>query len=810
MNVKVPKSANGSAVGLFIAALLTPAFAQTTTPTAEDGGQLSEVIVTGTRAAERTVFETLAPVDLLTDAAIESSISSDLTDVLAQLVPSYNVQRLPMADGQVFVRPATLRSLSPDQTLVLLNGKRFHRSALLGSRGAQGPDLSQIPTSAIGRVEVLRDGASAQYGSDAIAGVINIILDDSSGFEATAQMGQYFEGDGMTQQYSLRGGTAFDGGGKFSASFEWNDQELTSRSRQRPDAVALQQAFPNLDIPNPVQRWGQPDLRTWRAAFNTSVPFESAEFYAFGTAGQGKGLSDFNWRNPVGNPTVYGSSPAFPTFDLRTIFPTGFTPRFGSEDQDYQLVTGLRGDWTERFSYDFSISSGRSGIEYTLDETINASLGPASPTKFYLGRIEQEELNFNADFAWLLDGLVAGDKTTVAFGFEMREETYGVSPGDPGSYAVGPGAAPPARLAANSNGFPGFTPSQSGEFPRENIAAYVDVDLPVTEKLRFALAGRYEDYDDFGNNSDYKLGARYEITDGLALRASVSTGFRAPTPGQQNTSQIVQGLDVATLQVFTSGRVPPGVLAGVSGLSPAPAVLTPETSESLSVGLAWRNDLGLSLTLDAYRIEVEDRFSQTGSFAVTDSVRTALVASGIPGATTLTRVSYFTNDYDTRTEGVDLVGSYSHNFDATKLTLTAGINHNETTVVRGAVLNPTGVTTRRIFEEARPRLNATAGAVVQNGPWELSVRGRYYGPWLDVTGNSTGELFQDFGSMTLIDIAFDYQVTDRLAVKVGAENVFDAYPDEAVNQANRGLIYSRNAPYDTDGGQYYARLKYQF
>jgi iron complex outermembrane receptor protein len=216
------------------------------------------------------------------------------------------------------------------------------------------------------------------------------------------------------------------------------------------------------------------------------------------------------------------------------------------------------------------------------------------------------------------------------------------------------------------------------------------------------------------------------------------------------------------------------------------------------------------LTLDAYRIEVEDRFSQTGSFAVTDSVRAALVASGIPGATTLTRVSYFTNDYDTRTEGVDLVGSYSHNFDATKLTLTAGINHNETTVVRGAVLNPTGVTTRRIFEEARPRLNATAGAVVQNGPWELSVRGRYYGPWLDVTGNSTGELFQDFGSMTLIDIAFDYQVTDRLAVKVGAENVFDAYPDEAVNQANRGLIYSRNAPYDTDGGQYYARLKYQF
>jgi iron complex outermembrane receptor protein len=787
-----------------------PAFAQNSSTGPADEGGLDEVIVTGTRAAERTVFETLAPVDLLTDAAIESSISSDLTDVLAQLVPSYNVQRLPMADGQVFVRPATLRSLSPDQTLVLLNGKRFHRSALLGSRGAQGPDLSQIPTSAIGRVEVLRDGASAQYGSDAIAGVINIILDESTGFEATAQMGQYFEGDGATQSYSIRGGTALDAGGHFSASFEWNDQELTSRTRQRPDALALQQAFPSLVVPNPVQRWGQPDLRTWRAAVNAKVPLDFTEFYLFGTAGQGNGLSDFNWRNPVGNPTVYGSSPAFPGFDLRSIYPAGFTPRFGSEDQDYQLVVGARGNWTDTFAYDFSASSGRSGIDYTLSETINASLGPTSPTFFYLGRIAQEELNLNADFTWTLGGLVADEKTTVAFGFEAREETYNIAPGDPASYAVGPGAAPPARLAANANGFPGFTPTQSGEFPRKNTAAFIDIDLPVTDKLRLALAGRFEDYDDFGDNFDYKFGARYELTDDLALRATVSTGFRAPTPGQQNTSQIVQGLDVATLQVFTSGRVPPGVLAGVAGLSPAPAVLTPETSDSLSVGLAWRSAMGLSLTLDAYRIEVQDRFSQTGSFAVTDAVRAALVAGGIPGASTLTRVSFFTNDYDTRTEGVDLIGSYSHSFDATRLTLTAGINHNETTVLSGAVLNPTGVTTRRVFEEARPKLNGTASAIVQNGPWELSVRGRYYGPWLDVTGNSTGELFQDFGSMTLVDIAFDYQVTDRLAVKLGAENVFDAYPDEAVNQANRGLIYSRNAPYDTDGGQYYVRLKYQF
>jgi iron complex outermembrane receptor protein len=715
-----------------------------------------------------------------------------------------------MADGQVFVRPATLRSLSPDQTLVLLNGKRFHRSALLGSRGAQGPDLSQIPTSAIGRVEVLRDGASAQYGSDAIAGVINIILDESTGFEAMAQMGQYFEGDGRTQSFSIRGGTAFGAGGLFSAAVEWNDQGLTSRTRQRPDAIALQQASPALNVPNPVQRWGQPDLRTWRAAINAKLPLDFTEFYVVGTAGQGDGLSDFNWRNPVGNAAVFGSSPAFPGFDLRTIYPAGFTPRFGSEDQDFQLVLGARGDLTDTFSYDFSASSGRSGIEYTLGETINASLGPTSPTFFYLGRIAQEELNFNADFNWTVDGLVADAKTTVAFGFEAREEIYKISPGDPASYAVGPGASPPARLAANSNGFPGFTPTQSGKFPRKNTATFIDVDLPVTSSLRLALAGRFENYNDFGDNFDYKFGARYELTDDLALRATVSTGFRAPTPGQQNTSQIIQGLDVTTLQVFTSGRVPPGVLAGVSGLSPAPTVLTPETSDSLSVGIAWRIAADLSLTLDAYRIEVQERFSQTGSFAVTGEIRAALVAGGIPGASTLTRISYFTNDYDTRTEGVDLVGSYTRLFDTARLTFTAGINHNKTTVLSGVLLNPTGVTTRRVFEEARPKLNGTASAIAQSGPWELSVRGRYYGPWLDVTGNSTGELFQNFGSMTLVDVAVDYQMTDRLAVKLGAENVFNAYPDEAVNQSNRGLIYSRNAPYDTDGGQYYVRVNYKF
>lgn len=245
--------------------------------------QLDAMLVTGTRASNRTQFETLAPVDVFTKEDIKSVESTDLKDVLAQLVPSFVVQRLPMADGQVFVRPATLRGLSPDQTLVLLNGRRFHRSALLGNRGAQAADLAQIPTSAIKRIEVLRDGASAQYGSDAIAGVINIILEDGPGTEITAGYSQYAQGDGASRDFSARTGWSLGDYGSLVLFAESSNSDATSRTRQRPDAIAFQAAHPDLDVPNPVQRWGQPDLESRRIGFNVKAnASDTLEFYAFG------------------------------------------------------------------------------------------------------------------------------------------------------------------------------------------------------------------------------------------------------------------------------------------------------------------------------------------------------------------------------------------------------------------------------------------------------------------------------------------------------------------------------------------------
>ena len=306
---------------------------------APDVAGSDDVVVTGTRERGRTQFDTLAPVDVLPETLVRSSVSGDLNNALAQLLPSFNVQRLPAADGQAFVRPATLRGLSADQTLVLVNGKRYHRSALLGTRGAQAPDLASIPSLAIKRIEVLRDGASAQYGSDAIAGVINIILDDQPGMEAYGQFSQYYAGDGNNYQSGARGGIALNDKGAIVFTGQFEHGEATSRTRQRPDALAFQAANPTLSVPNPVQRWGQPDEERVRGAVDMHYDLADAvKVYAFGTVQQGEGLTDFNWRNPSNTGSVYNASSAFPGFSFRSLYPAGFTPRFGTQFADLQLV----------------------------------------------------------------------------------------------------------------------------------------------------------------------------------------------------------------------------------------------------------------------------------------------------------------------------------------------------------------------------------------------------------------------------------------------------------------------------------------
>jgi iron complex outermembrane receptor protein len=795
----IQRSQIASAVALFVAHALIGVHAQDTVAAA--GPQWEQapqaVIVTGTRASNRTQFDTLAPVDVFSREEIVAVESSDLNDVLAQLVPSYVVQRLPMADGQVFVRPATLRGLSPDQTLVLVNGKRFHRSAFLGGRGAQAADMAQIPTSAVKRIEVLRDGASAQYGSDAIAGVINIILDDSLGGQINVQHGQYSEGDGKSNTVRASYGVALGDTGRLNLFAEAARSDATSRTRQRPDAIAFQTAHPGLNVPNPVQRWGQPELESQRIGYNATFGLGGdTQVYSYALFGRSEGTSDFNWRNPDTSGSVYKTTPAFPGWDVRSRFPVGFSPQYTNEQDDLHLLGGVRGRFKPDLSWDLSASYGRNRIDYGLHDSINASLGPASPTAFDLGRLTQEEklVNANFNYAWSLSALA--QPVNVGFGAEYRNERYGVQAGELASYAVGPGAA--YGLDPSANGAPGFSERQAGRWDQDSYAAYLDVEVPVTTRLSIGGALRYEDFSAFGDTLNGKLSARFAVTPDVAVRGSYSTGFRAPTPGQLYTSSTNQGLDTRTLLVFTSGRLsnsdPLAILLGARPLQP-------EESKNLSLGVTWKSAMGLSGSVDLYQIDLSDRFSTSSSFAV---------PAGVANPLRYTTVNYFTNDFDTTTQGIDVVGNYLHRVADGRLNLTLAWNYNKTRVDGGSTSVAANTTQRTIFEDRLPRQKASVSASYERGAWSALARMRHYGSWTDSTGNATGDIFQRFGAIHFFDAAMSLKVTPKQTLRFGVDNVFDKYPDEAVFQASRGLIYSRNAPYDTDGRNLYIDYTVKF
>ena len=780
-------------------ALAQPAWAEA------DVTQLEDVIVTGTRRADRTAFESAAPIDVISEASLESTVSDELMEKLVAAVPSFNVQRLPAADGQAFVRPATLRGLSPDQTLVLINGKRRHRSALLGGRGAQGVDLGQIPSFAIKRIEVLRDGASAQYGSDAIAGVINLILNDKEGVSAFGQASQYFEGDGRVLEGGVRAGWAIGDGGHLVATLTYTDTEATSRTRQRPDAIAFQAANPTLKVPNPVQRWGQPDRDATRFVVDAAIPLNAAvELYGFATYTDSSGVTDFNWRNPSTD-TAYRNSAAFPGWKLRQNYPVGFSPKFGQDETDYAVNAGLRGELGDGLSWDFNASLGEDKIDYFINETINASFGPQSPTAFRAGVLTQREQNLNLDFNKPLQLSFLAETANLAFGVERRVETYKIGAGDPMSYEVGPGAS--SGLPSGSNGFPGYSASQAGSWDQTSYAAYVDLDTAWTEAFSTAVAIRYEDFSEFGSTTDGKIAARYELSPNWALRGAVSTGFRAPTPGQLNSTRTSQGLDTTTLQLFTGGRLSPSnPVAQFFGAKP----LEPETSKNLSLGVVYRNaENGLSASLDYYRVEVDDRFATSPNFSVTPAIRAELIKLGVPGADSLTSVSYFTNSFNTRTQGIDAVGSWKVRAGEGDLTLTAAYNWNDTKVTRSKLTEVSNLA-RVNIEDGLPEHTGNVTATYAMGRFEGMARVRYFGDWTDAQFQSSADLIQTFGARTFVDLSLSAAITDQVKVTVGAENIFDTYPDEATFQASRGLIYSRNAVYDTDGGLYYVRLNANF
>ena len=765
------------------------------------------IIVTGTRTRNRTVFEALAPIDVISADELRQSASDELLDGLAQSLPTFTALRLPLNDGNIFNRPTALRGLSSDQTLVLVDGKRRHRSAFLETTNGQAIDLAQIPITAISRVEVLRDGASAQYGSDAIGGVINIILAEETTTSAFAQQGQYFEGDGEAWRAGLRTGLSSTGGDFITLGAEAFHSAPTSRSVQREDAIAFQAANPEIDLPNPVQRWGQPEREGWRVSLNTAYAVRpETELYSFATFGLTQGMSDFNWRNPDVS-SAYLPSHAFPDFDLSDVYPAGFTPRFGQEETDYSLFAGIRNEGADGILWDASLGFGENEIDYILNNSINASLGPESPRDFRPGRLSQTEMVLNLDGSKQFGSSSLAEKTYLSFGGEYRHEMYEIEAGDPASYLVGPGARD--GLPAGSNGFPGYTPEQADRFSQSSFAVYADVEFDLNNDLTVGFATRYEDYSLFGDTLNGKVSFRYSVTPDLAVRGTASTGFRAPTAGQVFSQRTSQGLDSTTLDSLTRGRFSPeSVVAEIISRRNGVEIrsLSAEESVNLTAGLVFRSEAGLTFSLDAYQIEIDDAFGRSPNYELTEG-EWREIQERSPELNRVENAYFFQNAYDQILRGVDVVASGDWNLGHGIVSTTLAYSFNDKTRTASR-LDPDWFE-GQILTDPHLDESLTLTATYKIGDFEFYSRLRAHGEWTGASGIEDDPI-QVFGARSFLDLAVQWEMNDSTSIKLGAENVADTYPDPARNQSNRGLIYSRDSPYDTDGGLFYLRLTNSF
>jgi iron complex outermembrane receptor protein len=836
------------------AALSSPAFAADTVATAtstslDSQDALEQVIVTGTRRAERTVLESNVPIDLVSSQDLAKTSTADLNGKLQALVPSYNVRRIPTADGSIFVRPATLRNLSPDHTLVLVNGKRFHRSAFVDvtARGAQAVNLALLPAGAFKRTEVLRDGAAAQYGSDAIAGVINFILNDQPGTDAYVQFGEFDKGDGQNLQVGVSTGFKLGETGYFNVAAEYVDGEASNNGTQRYDAAAIiaqggAAADAARDIGDVVQRYGLPDLESKKVFLNGGFDIsEATKFYAFGNYTEDWGVADFNYRPSLtvsgvnadgqtvtfprnggyniksnGRHSIYqtnGSNAAGswtaidPDFNLLDIYPGGFTPRFGSETKDYSFSTGVKGTAGESLDWDVSASLGSNRIDYFLEESINLSLGSASPTDFDNGGREQQEQLFNVDFVYEWQTALARP-VNVGFGAEYRREEFSIFAGEEASWVLGP----LRDLSPAANGFPGAHPATAGSWSSYNTAAYVDLDVDLTERFNVGVAGRYEDYSLFGSTTNGKLAARFAFTEAFSLRGAVSTGFRAPTPGQQYLQNVSQNPNLDPLlprSVDVRAQLPSNsVAAGLFG----GVALKPEESVNFSLGVVLQPLSGLSITLDAYQIDIDDRIGLSTDFELTNAQRADLAAIDVPLANELTHVRFYTNSFDTRTRGLDLVTSWRGSVGPGRLGLTLAGNFNETEFRQydPALFNEP---TRVGFLDALPQVTGTLSTDYEFGKWSVTARARHFGEWTYVSNTSaTNPFYEEIGAETFFDLVGNYRLSESVNVTLGVENLLDNYTQhsELITVRNNGRQYPGGAPYENEGRQLYARVGIKF
>ncbi|MGH8176496.1 MAG: TonB-dependent receptor plug domain-containing protein [Steroidobacter sp.] len=806
---------------------------------AADSKTLEELVVTGIRGEARSVTDSTVPIDVLSAEEFANQGDTDVSNLLRNVVPSYNVNAQPISDAATVVRPANLRGLAPDHTLVLVNGKRRHRAAVIYwigngvADGAQGPDISAIPSSALKQVEVLRDGASAQYGSDAIAGVINFILNDANhGASLEARYGGYYQGDGA--QYALSGniGLPLTENGFANLSFEYGEADATDRSVQRNDAAALIAAG-NDAVKNPAQVWGSPELQDEIKLFaNLGLDVgEDVQLYGHGNYVSKTAIGGFFFRNPNTRAAVYSAdngdslligdltpndADVCPTvsitnhvpdpaalasvfanpncFSFQEILPGGFTPAFGGDLTDYAAVAGVRGTVGERLHWDVSTGYGNNRVDFFISNTVNASFGPDTPTAFDPGSYIQEELNVNFDMSYALS-----DAVTLAAGAEYRDETFEIEAGQIESWDFGPLAD--QGFSAASNGFPGFSDTIAGSWSRSNYAVYGGVEWTPADRWQIDVALRWEDFEDFGTTTNSKIATNYRFNDAFAIRGSWSTGFRAPSPGQSNASNVTTQFDLVLQELVNNGTIPPtNPVALLRGGQP----LDPEDSQSFSVGAIL--EMGaFTLTADYYSIDVDDRIAVSQDFELTPAEVAALVASGITSAANLQNFRFFTNDFDTNTRGFDIVATYDADWFGGQTTLSAAYNNNKTDVERFNPVTLDAVRIRRL-QEGLPETRWSLTGTQTWGGFRALTRLSYFGSWYDGEDDLTYA-----GRNLLVDAEVAYTHNDALTFVLGAQNLFDKYPSENPDAADvAGNRYSQYSPFGFNGGLWYGRFSYSF
>ncbi len=863
---------------------------------------IEEIITTGTRRADRSAADSPVAVDVIGGTEFRQNSSSDVQDLLRASVPSFDVNTQPISDAATIVRPANVRGLSPDNVLVLVNGKRRHRGSIISflgggiADGAQGVDISAIPSLALKQVEVLRDGASSQYGSDAIAGVINFVLrDDADGVQLLANYGSTYEGDGNNYNIGANVGLPIGDSGFINLTAEIRDVEGTVRSVVRDDvaeAVAAGYTTPNFSIINSYtdevpQYWGQPDVEDdIKFFFNSAVELsENAELYAFGNYGERTVTGGFFYRNPTtpgsqrggvyagptvdpltgledpnGVPSVLvgdldgigtggscpdgiplgGTNNVFPQdpvlslvvadancFSFIETIPNGFVPRFGGDNEDSAIAVGIRGEFDlgTGLMYDFSAQTGSNRTDFFIMNTINASLGPATPRDFVPGGQEQTETQFAANFVYGVDVGFESD-LNVAFGYEYREEEFDLFAGDPASFALGPLAD--QGFSSSSNGFGGFPRDTSAK--QDSNAVYIDLEADITDQFTLAAAVRFEDFSEFGDTTDGKLAGIFHVNDTFRIRGSVSTGFHAPTAGQANitnvTTQNVGGtlVDQGTLPLSSAA----GQLAAdfIEAQGNGRPTLGPEEATNFTLGVAF--DVGnTSWTIDYYNIEVEDRVALGANVDFLDALNfadpngnnytsvsaalTGLDADGVInrqdfiGLDDLSEFRFFSNSFSTTTTGFDVVGRLGFELGGGDSDVTVAFNYNKTEVDDRGTVNPISAGRVSALEDLLPNIKGNISWTHYMGDFRTLLRASYYGEW-DDTGNGVPGIGAEF----LIDAEVAYSLNDNTEVIVGIENLFDTYPEDNPFAGSLGQLYSEASPFGFNGGAWYVRARMTF